>query len=50
MNMLGDVSKRFKRAMANSSFEKREKIVSLLVNSVTQKTDKAIVTGNIPNN
>ncbi|MBI5963984.1 MAG: recombinase family protein [Chloroflexi bacterium] len=48
MGMLGDVSARFQRAMAKADFAKREKLANLLVNSVTLKTDKAIVNGNIP--
>ena len=45
---LGDVSARFQRAMAKADFPTREKLVNLLVNSVTLMTDKAIVKGNIP--
>jgi site-specific DNA recombinase len=48
MDMLGDVSIRFQRVMAKSDFSTREKLVNLLVNSVTLMTDKAIVSGNIP--
>ena len=48
MDMLGDVSARFQRIMAKADFAKREKLVNLLVNSVTLKTDKATVKGNIP--
>jgi site-specific DNA recombinase len=48
MAMLGDVSVRFSRAMANATFEKRQKLANLLVNSVALYTDKAVVQGNIP--
>jgi len=48
MDMLGDVTNRFQRVMAKSDFATREKLVNLLVNSVTLMTDKAIVSGNIP--
>ncbi len=48
MNDLGDVSKRFQRAMAKANFATREKLVNLLVNSVTLMPNKAIVSGNIP--
>jgi len=48
MSELGDVSARFQRAMAKADFATREKIVNLLVNSVTLYTNKAIVSGNIP--
>lgn len=46
--MLGDVSKRFSRAVEIASFDKRQKLVDLLINSVTLFSDKAIVKGNIP--
>jgi len=46
--MLGDVSARFQRATAKADFPTREKLVKLLVNSVTLMTNKATVTGNIP--
>ncbi len=45
---LGDVSARFSRAMARADFTKREKLVNLLVNSVTLYPNKALVEGNIP--
>jgi len=48
MDMLDDVSARFQRVMAKADFATREKLVNLLVNSVTLMTDKAIVSGNIP--
>ena len=48
MNELGDVSKRFQRATAKANFAQREKIVNLLVNSVTLYKNKAVVSGNIP--
>jgi len=48
MDMLGDVSARFSRAMANAAFDKRQKLASLLINSVTLYPDKAVVQGNIP--
>ncbi len=45
---LGDVSTRFSRAMAHADFSKREKLVNLLINSVTLYPNKAVVEGNIP--
>jgi site-specific DNA recombinase len=48
LDMLGDMSARFQRAMAKADFETREKLVNLLVNSVTLYTNKAVVKGNIP--
>jgi site-specific DNA recombinase len=48
MDMLGDVSARFQRVMAKADFAKRERLVNLLVNSVSLYTNKAIVKGNIP--
>ena len=48
LDMLGDVSARFQRAMVKADFATREKLVNLLVNSVTLYTHKAKVTGNIP--
>ena len=48
VDMLGDVSARFQRVMAKADFPTREKIVNLLVNSVTLHPNKAIVKGNIP--
>lgn len=48
MAMLGDVSARFQRVMAKADFQTREKVVNLVVNSVTLMIDKAIVRGNIP--
>ncbi|MFN2151902.1 MAG: recombinase zinc beta ribbon domain-containing protein, partial [Anaerolineales bacterium] len=50
MEMLGDISARFRRAMANADFETREKIVNNLVNSIELFQDKAIVSGVIPIN
>jgi hypothetical protein len=47
-DMLGDVSARFQRAMSKADFANREKLVNLLVNSVTLYTHKAKVSGNIP--
>jgi site-specific DNA recombinase len=48
MDMLGDVSARFERAMKKASFDKRQKLANLLINSVTLFPEKAIVAGNIP--
>ena len=48
LDMLGDVSARFQRAMAKADFANREKLVNVLVNSVTLYTRKAVVKGNIP--
>ena len=48
MDMLGDVSARFQRVMTKADFATREKLVNLLVNSVTLYTHKASVKGNIP--
>lgn len=48
MDMLGDVSARFQRVMAKADFSNREKLVNLLINSVTLMSNKAIVKGNIP--
>ena len=45
--MLVDVSTRFKRVMANADFATREKLINLLVNSVTLMTNKAVVAGNV---
>ena len=45
---LGDVSKRFQRATARADFAQREKMVNLMVNSVTIYKNKAVVSGNIP--
>ena len=45
---LGDVSTRFSRSMANATFETRQKLANLLINSVTLYPDKAVVQGNIP--
>src|SRR5258706_2749372 len=47
-DMLGDVSARFQRAMVKADFATREKLVNLLVNSVTLYIHTAKVTGNIP--
>lgn len=46
--MLGDLSARFQHVMAKADFPTREKLVNLLVDSVTLWPDKAIVSGNIP--
>jgi site-specific DNA recombinase len=46
--MLGDVSARYRRVMANADFATREKLVNLLINSVTLYPQKAVVKGNIP--
>ena len=48
MNDLGDVSKRFQHVMAKADFPTREKIINLLVNSVTLYKAKAVIQGNIP--
>jgi site-specific DNA recombinase len=48
MDMLGDVSARYRRVMANAEFATREKLVNLLINSVTIYPHKAVVKGNIP--
>ena len=48
MAMLGDVSARYRRVMAKANFSTREKLVNLLVNSVTLYPHKAVVAGNIP--
>jgi site-specific DNA recombinase len=48
LDMLGDVSARFQRAMTKADFPKREKLVNLLVNSVILYDNKATVKGNIP--
>ena len=48
MDMLGDVSARFQRVMAKSDFTKREKLVNLLVNSVTLFSHKTVIKGEIP--
>jgi len=48
MDMLGDVSARFNRAMTNATFDKRQKLANLLVNSVTLFPGRAVVQGNIP--
>jgi site-specific DNA recombinase len=46
--MLGDVSARYHRVMANADFVTREKLVNLLVNSVSLYPNRAVVQGNIP--
>jgi site-specific DNA recombinase len=46
--VLGDVSARFQRVIANADFETRTKLANLLINSVTLYPDRAIVAGNIP--
>ena len=48
LDMLGNVSARFQRAMSKADFPTREKLVNLLVSSVTLHTHKAVVKGNIP--
>jgi site-specific DNA recombinase len=48
LDMLGDVSARFQRAMVKADFSKREKIANLLINSVTLYTHRTVVKGNIP--
>jgi len=48
MDMLGDVSARYHRIMVKADFATREKLVNLLVNSVTLYPKKAVVKGNIP--
>jgi len=48
LDMLGDISARFQRAMSKADFANREKLVNLLVNSVTLYPHKAVVKGNIP--
>jgi site-specific DNA recombinase len=48
LDMLGDVSARFKRTMAKADFCTREKLINNLVNSITLFPEKAIVEGNIP--
>ena len=48
MDMLGHVSTRFKRAMKNATFDVRQKLANLLINSVTLYPNKAVVKGNIP--
>ena len=45
---LGAVSARYRRAMAKADFGTKQKLVRLLVNSVTLHPRKAIVQGNIP--
>ena len=46
--MLGDLSARFRRVMAKADFATREKLVNLLVQSLTLYANKVIVKGNIP--
>jgi site-specific DNA recombinase len=46
--MLGDVSTRYQRVMANANFATREKLVNYLVNFVTIYSHKAVVEGAIP--
>ena len=48
MEMLGDVSARFRRAMKKADFGTRQKLANLLINSVTLHSNKATVNGNIP--
>jgi hypothetical protein len=48
MEMLGDVSTRYHKVMANADFATREKLVNLLVNSVKLFPSKAVVEGIIP--
>ena len=45
---LGDVSARYRRVMAKADFATKQKLVNLLVNSVTLHPNKAVVEGNIP--
>ena len=47
LEMLGDISDRFKRVMENADFSTREKLVNLLVNKITLYPEKAIVNGNV---
>lgn len=48
IDMLGDVSARYRRVMAKADFSTREKLINLLINSVTLYPNKAIIEGNIP--
>jgi hypothetical protein len=48
MDMLGNISARFQRAMKKADFPTREKLTRLLVSSVTLYPNKATVSGNIP--
>jgi len=48
MEMLGDISARYHKVMANADFATREKLVKLLINSVKLYPNKAIVEGIIP--
>lgn len=48
MDMLGDVSARFQRITAKADFANREKLVNLLVNSITLYPHRAVVQGTIP--
>ncbi len=48
MDMLGDVSARYRRVMAKANYATREKLVGNLVNSVTLYPHKAVVQGTIP--
>ena len=48
MDTLGDISARFKRAMAKADFDTREKLTNLLVHSVALHEKKAVVKGYIP--
>ena len=46
--MLGDLSSRYRRAMANADFTARRQIVESLVTGVTLYPGKAVVSGVIP--
>jgi site-specific DNA recombinase len=48
MDILGDISARFERAMGKADFATREKITNLLVQSVALHKKKAVVKGYIP--
>ena len=48
LEMLGDVSARYHKVMKKADFSTREKLVNLLVNSITLYENKAVVKGNIP--
>lgn len=48
LDMLGDVSARYRRIMAKANFQTREKLVNCLVDSVTLYPKRAIIQGTIP--
>lgn len=48
MDMLGDLSARYRRVMGNADFTTREELTNLLINRVILHTDRAMVEGNIP--